>query len=363
MTKRRLYFAPGALGGFVCDLFRAQGLSEADARWVAACLIQANLRGVDSHGVARVPVYLERLRRGVVAAKPEIKVERVTPVCAAIDGANGMGFVVARRAMDEAIAIAGEFGLGLASARRSTHFGMAASYVLQAIEAGMIGFVFTNASKAMPVWGGRAAFLGTNPFAAGAPGGKRGPFVLDMATTVTARGKLRFAGQRGEPIAPGLALDKEGRPTTDGMAAFHGMVLPMAGAKGSGLSMLMEILGGVLSGAAFAGDVANLFTDFSRPQNVGHFFMAFRPDLFMPRREFESRMDTLIERAKASPKVGGFDEILIAGEPEARAEARRRIEGIPLTPDVVAELGTEAAKVSLTLPPGAAEMLDASFPI
>lgn len=353
MSAKRSYFAVDALGDFVRDLFVAQGLSETDARWVADCLIQANVRGVDSHGVARVPIYLERLRRGVVEAKPEIKVERVTPVCASVDGANGMGFVVARRAMGEAIAMAKDFGLGLASAKRSTHYGMAASYVLQAIDAGMIGFVFTNASKAMPVWGGRAAFLGTNPFAAGAPGGKRGPFVLDMATTVTARGKLRFAGQRGEPIAPGLALDKDGRPTTDGMAAFHGMVLPMAGAKGSGLSMLMEILGGVLSGAAFAGDVANLFTDFSRPQNVGHFFMAFRPDLFMPRAAYDERMDTLFERAKATPKAEGFDEILMAGEPEARAEAKRRIEGIPLSADVVAELGDEAAKASLALPPSA----------
>jgi LDH2 family malate/lactate/ureidoglycolate dehydrogenase len=265
-----------------------------------------------------------------------------------------MGFVVGTHAMAEAIAIATEHGVGLASARHSTHFGAAATYVLQAIDKKFMSLVFTNASPAMPVWGGRVPFLGSSPFAAGAPGGNNGPFVLDMATTVTARGKLRLAGQRGEPIPEGLALDAEGRPTTDGTkAAEGGVVLPFGGVKGAGISMLMEIFGGLFSGAAFAGQVANLFQDFSKPQDVGHFFLAIRPDLFMSMDAFEDRMDTLVERAKACSLAEGFDEILIPGEPESRTRERRMKTGIPVSADIVRALEAEAEAVGNSMPAAA----------
>ena len=199
--------------------------------------------------------------------RPDIRIERVTPVAASVDGDNGFGFVVAHRAMAEAIEMAREYGIGLASVRHSNHFGMAASYVLQAIRAGMMSLVFTNASSAMPPWGGRDPVLGTSPFAAGAPGGKLPGFLVDMAPAVAARGKIRLAQKRGEPIPEGWALDKEGRPTTDPAAALDdGVVLPMAGPKGSALSMMMDIFGGVFSGSAFAGEVTNHTLDFKNPQ-------------------------------------------------------------------------------------------------
>ncbi|MBT3361518.1 MAG: Ldh family oxidoreductase [Rhodospirillales bacterium] len=337
-----LIFSAKNLRRFGFDCFCALGLSDPHAKLVADGLVEADLRGLSSHGVSRIPTYCERLRRGLVNPTPNIAVKRVTPVAASVDGDGGMGFPVAHRAMNEAIEMAREFGLGLAAVKHSTHYGMAALYVLQAIEADMISLVFTNSSPALPVWGGMSKLLGAAPLAAGAPGGKLGPYVLDMAMTVIARGKIRLAAQRGDPIAEGLALDSAGHPTTDAMQAFEGICLPFGGHKGAALSMLMDVLSGVFTGAAFAGDVVNPHLDFSGPQNAGHFFMAIRPDLFMPMQDYRARMDTLVERVKASPRAEGFDEILMPGEPEARERARRVKEGIPLSADIVEALSDEA---------------------
>jgi LDH2 family malate/lactate/ureidoglycolate dehydrogenase len=344
------YVGAQALRAFVGEVVQAHGLPFADAETVAEGLVLANLRGVDSHGVARLPMYCERLRQGVLEPKPKIVVKNVSPAALSVDGGNGLGFVVGGRAMAEAISLAQTQGLALAGVRHSNHFGMSAYYVLQALDAGMISLAFTNSSPALPVWGGREKFLGASPFAAGAPGGARGPLVLDMACTVTARGKLKYAAQRGEPIPPGLALDRDGRPTTDGNAAFEGVVLPFAGAKGAGLSMLMEVLCGVLTGAGFGGQVENPYTGLAGPQDVGHFFMAIRPDLFLDGADYEARMDALVERAKAQPLAEGIDEILMTGEPESRTQEIREQSGIPLTADVVHSLKREADALGLALP-------------
>ncbi len=349
MAGKTVYSA-SELRRFGLDCFVAHGLPQDHAKLVADGLVEADLRGLSSHGVSRIPTYCERLRRGLVNPTPKIAVARVTPVAASVDGDGGMGFPVAHRAMIEAIDMARGFGLGLVAVKRSTHYGMAALYVLQAIEADMISLVFTNSSPALPVWGGMSKFLGAAPLAAGAPGGKLGPYVLDMAMTVIARGKIRLAAQRGDPIPEGLALNSDGRPTTDAMEAFKGVCLPFGGHKGAALSMLMDVLGGVFTGAAFAGDVVNPHLDFSAPQNAGHFLMAIKPDLFMPMAEYKARMDTLVERAKACPRAEGFDEILIPGEPEAREHARRARDGIPLSTDIVDNLNKEAAMASIEPP-------------
>jgi L-2-hydroxycarboxylate dehydrogenase (NAD+) len=354
------YVSAQALRAFVGEVFQAHGLPPADARTVAEGLVLANLRGVDSHGVARLPMYCERLRQGVLEPEPKIVVAQVSPGALSIDGGNGLGFVVGRRAMAEAIGLAQTQGLALAGVRHSNHFGMSAFYVLQALDAGMISLVFTNSSPATPVWGGREKFLGASPFAAGAPGGSRGPFVLDMACTVTARGKLKYAAQRGEPIPPGLALDRDGRPTTDGNAAFEGVVLPFAGPKGAGLSMLMEVLCGVLTGAGFGGQVKNPYSGLTGAQDVGHFFMAIRPDLFVAREDYEARMDCLVERSKGQPLAEGFDEILMTGEPEFRTQETREHRGIPLTADVIESLERESGSVGIAMPELAPEAHTAS---
>jgi len=342
-----IYVAADAADAFVRALLATHNVPAEDAAIIAHCLVSADLRGVDTHGICRLPGYLDRVRRGLINARPNLAPKRVTPVAATLDGQDAFGFVVGMCAIKEAIAMAREFGIGLVSARRSTHFGMAASYVMPAIDAGFIAFVFSNASPAMPPWGGKDGLLGTNPFAVGAPGGKLAPFLLDMSPAVAARGKIRRAERRGESIPLGYALDAGGRPTTDPKAALGGVVLPIGGYKGSGLSMLMDILGGVISGAAFAGGVADQYKAYDRPQDVGHFFLALRPDLFVPEADYRARMDTLVERVRDCPKAEGFDEILMPGEPEARLEAEHRRTGIPYAPSEVATLQAEAARAGV----------------
>lgn len=353
MASETRVFPPEALRAFTHETFVALGLPDADAGLVADGLIEADLRGLASHGVARIPIYAKRLKCGIVNPRPTIVISQPAAAVALVDGDDGMGFVVGDRAMARAIDMARTSGIGLAGVRRSTHYGMGAIYAMQAIEAGMISLAFTNSSPAIPVWGGRNVFLGAAPFAAGAPGGEKGPYVLDMAMTIVARGKIRLAAQRGDPIPLGLALDTDGHPTTDARKAFEGVCLPFGGAKGAALSMLMDILCGVFTGAAYGGDVKSLYFDFSGPQNVGHFFLAMRPDLFISAEEFARRMDVLVGRVKDCPRAAGFDEIMMPGEPEARKREALLKAGIPLTGDIVEALETEAAALGLALPEGA----------
>src|SRR5262249_34382379 len=280
----RVYVEAGVADAFARRLLLAHGVPEPDAATVAACLVGADLRGVDTHGPCPLPGYLARLRPGLINPRPVLKPERVTPAVAALDGQNGFGFVVGTRAMQEAIAIAREFGVGVVLARRSTHFGMAAAYVLQALDAGLISLVFSNASPAMPPWGARTALLGTNPFAAGAPAGRHPPFLLDMSPAVAARGKIRRAERRGEKIPLGYALDADGLPTCDPKAALGGVVLPIGTYKGSGLSMLMDIFGGVISGANYGGGVAAPSKRYVPPPQFRPFFLPLHTPLFPPPR-------------------------------------------------------------------------------
>jgi LDH2 family malate/lactate/ureidoglycolate dehydrogenase len=327
------------------------GLPGPHALIVADCLVKANLRGLDSHGVARIPIYAKRLRLGLVNPCPTLALNRVAPSAAHLDGDDGMGMVVGTKAVKEAIAIAQETGIGLVGVHRSTHYGMAAYYVLQATAADHIGFAFTNSSPGMAPFGGTKPILGVNPLSVGVPAGRRPAVILDMAMSGIARGKMRLAAMHGEPIAEGLGVDAQGRPTTDGMAVFGGgAVHPFGGPKGSALAIWMEIMGGVLTGAAFAGEMKSLYEDFSGPQRIGHVFMAIRPDLFLPMAEFKHRMDAMIERLKESQPADGFDEVLMPGEPEVRREEERTRTGIPLTAEVLASLEAEAADSKVALP-------------
>jgi len=343
-------FTAEALTDYARAMFLAAGLREADAALVAGDLVKANLRGVDSHGVSRIPMYLERLRRGLVNPRPEVRVAQVAGAVAHVDGDNGMGFIASDVAMNAACDLAGEMGIGLAGVHRSTHFGMGACYALRAIERGYISLIFTNSSPAIPMWGGRTTFLGASPIAAGIPGGKHPPYVMDMAMTVIARGKIRLAAMKGDPIPPGLALDVDGNPTTDAAKAFEGVCLPFGGVKGSVLGTLMDLLAGLFTGANFGGDVKSLYFDHSEPQNVGHLFFAIRPDLFMALTDFQARMDTFYERIKALPRAAGVDEIMLPGEPEQRREDQRRRDGIPVTDNVIADLTAEGARLGVVFP-------------
>lgn len=348
------YFSADELTDFATRIFVGAQMTEADASTIARDLVKANLRGIDSHGVSRIPMYVERLQRGLVNPRPEITVQRVAGAVSLVDGDNGMGFLASHRATEEAVELARANGIGLVGVHRSTHFGMGALYALQAIEAGYISMIFTNSSPAIPMWGGRTTFLGASPIAAGIPGGKYAPYVMDMAMTVIARGKIRLAAMKGEAIAEGLALDVDGNPTTDAAKAFEGVCLPFGGVKGSVLATLMDLMSGVLTGANFGGDVKSLYFDHSEPQNVGHLFFAIKPDLFMSLENFDARMDAFYERIKALPKAAGVGEIMMPGEPEQRREDERLITGIPITQNVVADLTREGERVGVLFPAGRA---------
>jgi LDH2 family malate/lactate/ureidoglycolate dehydrogenase len=342
-------FSAATLERFARSLLADSGLAPDHCDTIAHDLVKANLRGVDSHGISRVPMYLERLDRGLVNPTPDIKLTNVAAAVSQVDADNAMGFVPAHMAMDEACRLAGNAGIGMVGVKHSTHFGMAALYVLQALEQGYISMVFTNSSPAIPMWGGRTTFLGASPLAVGFPGHAHAPFLMDMAMTVIARGKVRLAAQRGEAIPEGLALDIDGNPTTDAAKAFEGVCLPFGGVKGSVLATMMDLMAGLLTGANFGGDVKSLYFDHGEPQNVGHTFMAIRPDLFMSRADYDSRMDEFYERAQALPKASGVDEILMPGEPEVRKEADRRANGIPLTDNVLVDLNEVAKQRGLPL--------------
>ncbi len=332
---------------FAASLLRAHEFSEDDANIAARCLIRADLRGVETHGMLRLPIYLDRIRRGLVAVHPPLRPRRVMPAASHLDGGNGLGFVVGTRAMTEAVEIARTQGIGWVAVNHGTHFGMAANYILQAVEAGYAALVFTNASRALPPWGGRDALLGTGPMAAGVPGGEGADFVFDMSPTVAARGKIRLALKRGESIPEGYALDADGRPTTDPAAALAGIMLPLGGAKGSGIAIMMDIFAGVLSGAAFGGDVRDQNKDFENPQDVGHFFVALKPDLFVSRDELKARMHTLTSRIHSATPAAGVKEVLMPGDPEARLEKARLVSGIPYGVNEVDDVQKEAVRAGL----------------
>ena len=338
------YVDPIEALSFVEDVLKNNGLRAEHAIIIAKCLVAADLRGVDSHGINRIPSYMARIRQGVLDAKAQPTIDQVTPVIAQVDARNTFGFVAAHMGMGKAIEMAKVYGIGMVSVKHSNHFGMSAWIVQQALDAGMMSMVFTNSSPALPVWGGMNKLMGVSPIACGAPGGEGKPFILDMAPSVAARGKVYKAMRRGEKIPMDWALDAEGRPTDDPAAALEGVMLPMGGPKGSGLSIMMDVFSGVFSGAAFAGNVTNPY-DPSKPADVGHFLLVIKPDLFMTLGEFRERMEYLYRRVVECEKMGGVDRIYFPGEIEQLTEDRRRQTGIPFVEAEVEALNEEADKV------------------
>ncbi|KAK5651380.1 hypothetical protein OQA88_12537 [Cercophora sp. LCS_1] len=332
---------------FVVQLLKAVGVSEANAAITARGLVEADLRGVESHGINRIASYLARVRNGVLDPAAEPTVTNVTPVVAQVDGHNGFGFPAAHLGMDTAISMARTFGIGMVSVKHSNHFGMSAWIVRQAVDAGMMSLVFTNSSPALPAWGGKSQLMGVSPIACGAPGGHNSrPFILDMAPSIAARGKIHKALRRGEQIPAEWALDGEGKPTTDPAEALKGVMLPMGGPKGSALAIMMDVFSGVLSGSAFAGGVTGPY-DMSKPGDVGHFLVAIKPDLFLSLDEFKERMDVLYRRVVDSDKMAGVERIYFPGEIEQLTEEERRRDGIPYAQAEIDALNTEADKLGV----------------
>ncbi|KAG6021578.1 hypothetical protein E4U41_002453 [Claviceps citrina] len=343
----RFHVAPSEAQRLVVDILTGNGVPVDNAALVARCLVAADLRGVDSHGINRIPSYVARIRRGVLDPAAQPLVNQVTPAVAQVDGRNGFGFVAAHLAMRAAIDSATVYGIGMASVKHSNHFGMSAWVVQQALDADMMSLVFTNSSPALPPYGGRTRLLGVSPIACGAPGkGAMPDFILDMAPSVAARGKIYKARRRGDKIPRDWALDAQGRPTDDPAAALDGgVMLPMGGPKGSALAIMMDVFSGVLSGSAFAGHVTGPY-DASRPADVGHFVVAIRPDLFMDLDEFRDRIRYLYERVVGAPKAAGVDRIYFPGEREQLTAQERATTGIPLVQAEIDALNAEAQRVS-----------------
>ena len=332
---------------FTVSLLVANGVPSSNAQIIAHCLVSADLRGVDTHGINRLPSYIARIRSGVLSPSASPTLTRITPAVALVDAHNGFGFLAAHMGMAEAIRMARELGIGMVSVKHSNHFGMSAWVVQQALDAGMMSLVFTNSSPALPVWGGREKLMGVSPIACGAPGGKNGrPFIVDMAPSGAARGKVYKALRRGEKIPLGWALDGEGRETDDPKKALEGVMLPMGGPKGSALAIMMDVFSGVFSGSAFAGHVTGPY-DPSKPADVGHFLVAIKPNLFLSMDEFKERMDYLYGRVCSSEKMAGVDRIYFPGEIEELMKEERLRSGIPLVEAELEALNKEATRVGV----------------
>jgi LDH2 family malate/lactate/ureidoglycolate dehydrogenase len=341
------------LKDFCVQAFQKAGVAKEDACITADILVAADLRGVTSHGVAQLRRYVEGLFAGTIAAHPDERVLNETPVMAVIDAGSGMGQAVSYRAMQMAIQKARKSGIGFVSVRNSNHHGMLGYYAMMALPYDCIGLTMTNAStKVVPTFG-LNAILGTNPLSIAAPAGKQHPFVLDMATSAVAFGKIETADRLGKPIPEGWAIDMNGNPAIDSHKTVDefkrnlgGGLLPLGGAgelfgghKGYGLAMSVEIFTALLSGSAISPLTYPKTPEGKQlPANVGHFFGAWKIDCFQPIEEFKATMDNYQQMLKNTPKVNGQERIYIPGEKEYEAAEKNMREGIPIYDKVEADL-------------------------
>jgi len=347
------------LKAFCVKVFEKLEVPTEDGEIVADNLVSADLRGISSHGVARLRRYVKGIQNGVMLPRPEVKLLHETPATALIDGGDGLGQPVSRRAMQLAIEKAGKVGAGFVTVRNSNHYGIAGYYSMMALEHNMIGFSMTNAAVLVVPTFGRDAMLGTNPISVAAPAGKERPFVLDMATSTVPRGKLEVYNRQEKPLPLGWATDETGEPTDDAVRVLDnflklagGGLLPLGGVgellgghKGYGLALMVDVLCGVLPGAGYANNI--YLKDEGgkpRPANVGHFFGALRVDGFRPVEEFKATMDDIIGRLKGTSKAVGQDRIYIHGEKEYEIADDRQANGVILHPKVAADLKAMAAE-------------------
>lgn len=337
-----------ALETLVCRIFVASGVPEEEAAQIAGHLTLANLRGVDSHGVGRVSVYVERLELGLVSPETRVHTLRETPVSALVDGGNGSGIVVGAHAMRLAMAKAEESGVGMVCAQGSNHCGMLAYYTSMASSKGLIGLATTSAPATMAPWGARERFFGTNPISYAVPTKEtQDDIVFDMATSQVARGKIILAAKDGRHIPLGWAIDSEGQPTEDAGAALEGMMLPVGGAKGSGIALLVETLSSILASASYGPHIPPLYNNSDQVQGLGHFFLAFRPDLFVPTSEFVERVAEMTDEIRSLPAAAGHEQVYLPGEPEAETTRRRQGNGIPISAEVWADLTKIAERLGI----------------
>jgi ureidoglycolate dehydrogenase (NAD+) len=308
--------------------FKGLGLSDKDAADVCRILVMADLFGLSTHGLSRVESYGERLLVNGINPRPNITVERVAPALVRVDGDNGVGPVVGMRSLEAAMAVAAEYGVGIALARGSNHFGPISPYSLIAAQAGFASMIGSNATTTIAPWGGSDARLGNSPLGFGVPNPGGQPFLLDMAMSVVARAKIRNAFKRDQPIPDNWATDKKGVPTTSAKEALDGFLQPIGGHKGYGLALLVDMFAGLLSGAAYLTHVKSWVDAPEEPQNLGHFFVLFDTKVLGSPQWLTERMTDFASILHDSPATNAAQPVIVPGEIELKKMAEQRETGI-----------------------------------
>jgi len=343
---------PRRLIDFATAVYTGAGMPADDASLIADTLVQADLWGHQSHGVLRLGWYLDRLRNGVMKpmTRPEFVVD--AGAVALIDGRDGVGQVLARLAAREAVRRAKAHGIGAVGLRYSNHFGTCMYYTLMGAREGCIMMLTSNGGPAMAPWGGRKKIIGTNPWSIAAPAGRYAPFVMDMANTGVARGKIYLARQKRQSIPLGWAINTAGEPTIDPQEAINGIILPMAQHKGYAIATAVDLLSGVLTGSGFLSGVHSPYQTVEK-SNCGHFMLAINIEAFQPPAQFNDRMERFIAEIKSVPPAKGFNEIFYPGELETRNDEKNRREGLVFPEDTLADLRRIAGETGLEarLPP------------
>ena len=340
------------LRSFCQQAYMKAGVPKEEAYIVADLLARSDLRGVETHGVTRLPIYIQRLQKGYVRAEAQLTYLKDKGPVAFAEGHGSMGHVVAYKAMQNTIAKAEEYGIGWISIKDSGHFGVAGLFPMMAVERGLIGYVCTNSAPMMAPFGGRERIIGNNPLSYAFPAGHYPPVVVDFSCSVVSSGKLILARKKGERIPLGWAFDKDGLPTEDPYEGYEagGSLAPVGAHKGYGLTLAHEMLTAILTGGKWTRNIKSLYEeDKSGVQGTCHSFMALDPDCFIGKENFRKSMETYIKSIKESEKAKGATEILLPGEPEYRTESRRLKEGIPLSSHTVRELTALGESFGLSL--------------
>lgn len=352
-------YAAVDLRAFSAQALERAGLRPADAAVTADGLVAADLRGVHSHGALRLGIYIDRIRAGSINPGAELDIVRDSGATVTADAQAGPGIPMAVRAMDLAIARAKEQGVAIVAVRNSNHCGMLAYYALRALPEGCIGIAASNGDSLVAPWGTRTKFLGTNPVAVAVPAAAEPPVVLDMATSVAAHARVKGAADRGESIPADWAVDSLGRPTTDPTQALAGALMAFGGFKGSGISILIDLMAGILPGGRSGPEIVPLYQRLDEPQGVGHLFAALLVEAFGSLEAFTRRVDETARRIRALPPAAGVSRVFLPGEQEYLRAIEYESRGIPLPSDAVAELARAASLVGLA-PPRPAEQSPAA---
>ena len=334
---------------FTAAAMMALGLPSEDAAAVATLMVEADMQGSDGHGVIRLAPYAKRILAGGINLKPNIKVVQERTAMALVDGDNGMGHLVMKKATELAIHKARTAGIAWVGSRLSNHAGPASLYARMALQHDMIGLYFAvgNANH-LPPWGGLDMLLSTNPIAAAIPTLNEAPVVLDMATTVAAYGKVKAKAQRGEMMPEGWMIDRQGKPLLDPTKSEEGFLLPIGGYKGYGLSLIVGILAGTLNGAAMGRQVIDFNKDFSTTTNTGQAIAIIDPSAFGDITEFKQNVDTLVRELRGSDRMPGVDRIWLPGEQSHEKRLSNEAHGIVLAPSLMKQLNDLAAQLNIT---------------